>query len=200
MSFYNDIKKLFRGKSSLGFLAIVLVLALALGQYSSEKGIMSETMDQLRGGGSKLLSQNDPQVTGERLAKQRGGNVQPASGPLGTNGGFAQVSGSGSGSNPGIPSSCSQKSQPDPAALLPNDQNNAWSQLNPSGGGNLDGVNLLKAGHHIGIDTVGQSLRNANLQLRSEPANPQLNIGPWNNTTMEPDVMRVPLEVGQGPQ
>ena len=200
MSFYNDMKKLFRGKSSLGFLAIVLILALALGQYSSEKGVMSETMAQLRGGGSKLLSQNDPQVTGERLAKQRGGNVQPASGPLGTNGGFAQVNGSSTGSNPGIPSSCSQKSQPDPAALLPKDQNNAWSQLNPSGGGNLDGVNLLKAGHHIGIDTIGQSLRNANLQLRSEPANPQLNIGPWNNTTMEPDVMRVPLEVGQGPQ
>ena len=88
MSFYNDIKKLFRGKSSLGFLAIVLVLALALGQYSSEKGIMSETMDQLRGGGSKLLSQNGSQVTGEKLAKQRGGNVQPASGPLGTNGGL----------------------------------------------------------------------------------------------------------------
>ena len=72
--------------------------------------------------------------------------------------------------------------------------------MNPSGSSQLSGVNLLKAGYHIGIDTVGQSLRNANLQLRSEPANPQLNVGPWNQTTIEPDVMRVPLEVGQGPQ
>ena len=73
-------------------------------------------------------------------------------------------------------------------------------KLNPSGQGNLDSVSLLKAGYHIGIDTAGQSLRNANLQLRSEPANPQMNVGPWNNTTIEPDAMRVPLEIGQGPQ
>jgi hypothetical protein len=59
---------------------------------------------------------------------------------------------------------------------------------------------MLKAGHHIGIDTVGQSLRNANLQLRSEPANPQVNVGPWNQTTISPDLMRVPLELGVGPQ
>ena len=33
------------------------------------------------------------------------------------------------------------------------------------GAGDLKNVSLLKAGHHIGINTVGQSLRNANLQL-----------------------------------
>ena len=52
------------------------------------------------------------------------------------------------------------------------------------GSGDLKNVSLLKAGYHIGINTVGQSLRNANLQLRSEPANPQLNVGPWNQTTI----------------
>jgi hypothetical protein len=52
----------------------------------------------------------------------------------------------------------------------------------------------------MGIDTIGNSLRNANLQLRSEPANPQANVGPWNNTTIAPDTMRVPLEIGQGGQ
>ena len=105
-----------------------------------------------------------------------------------------------SGVKSGMPSSCSPQSMPDPAALLPKDNNSAWAKLTPSGQGNLDSVSLLKAGYHIGIDTVGQSLRNANLQLRSEPANPQMNVGPWNNTTIEPDVMRVPLEIGQGPQ
>ena len=59
---------------------------------------------------------------------------------------------------------------------------------------------MLKAGHHIGIDTIGQSLRNSNLQVRSEPANPQMNVGPWNQTTIQPDLMRVPLELGCGPQ
>ena len=196
MSLLNDIKKLFSGKNSWLFLAIVLVLGLAFGNYSSSKGLLGENMST---NSQRLLSQHDKSVTGTSLSAQQQGNVQPSA-PLGANGGFAQVSGMEGGSNPGIPSSCSQNSMTDPAALLPNDQNNSWSQLNPSGGGNLDGVNLLKAGYHIGIDTIGQSLRNANLQVRSEPANPQLNIGPWNNTTMEPDVMRVPLEVGQGSQ
>ena len=68
------------------------------------------------------------------------------------------------------------------------------------GGGDLQNVNLLKAGHHVGVNTVGQSLRNANLQVRSEPANPQNNVGPWMNSTMEPDTMRVPLELGCGSQ
>jgi hypothetical protein len=61
-------------------------------------------------------------------------------------------------------------------------------------------VNLMKAGSIIGINTVGSSLRNANLQVRSEPPNPQLNVGPWNNTTIAPDLMRVPLEIGCGGQ
>ena len=190
MSFLNDIKKLMSGKNSWLFLAVVLVLALALGHYSSNKGLLGESMS-----GQRTLP--DTKATGEKLSAQKAGNVQPSA-PLGANGGFAQVSGMGGGANPGIPSSCAQKEMSDPAALLPKDQNSAWSQLNPSGNGSLDGVNLLKAGYHVGIDSVGSSLRNANLQLRSEPANPQLNVGPWNNTTMEPDVMRVPLELGQG--
>ena len=103
-------------------------------------------------------------------------------------------------SMPGIPSSCSQPNIQNPAELLPKDSNSQWAQLNPSGKGELANVNLLKAGYHIGIDTVGQSLRNANLQIRSEPPNPQLNVGPWNSSTIEPDFMRPPLEIGSGAQ
>ena len=82
--------------------------------------------------------------------------------------------------------------------LLPSDQNSKWSDLNPTGGGELVGINLLQAGYHIGIDTIGQTLRNANLQERSEPPNPQISTGPWNQSTIEPDYGRVPLELGQG--
>ena len=103
-------------------------------------------------------------------------------------------------SMPGIPSSCSQPNIQNPAELLPKDSNSQWAQLNPSGKGELANVNLLKAGYHIGIDTVGQSLRNANLQIRSEPPNPQLNVGPWNASTIEPDFLRPPLEIGSGGQ
>jgi hypothetical protein len=103
-------------------------------------------------------------------------------------------------SMPGVPSSCSQPNIQNPAELLPKDSNSQWAQLNPSGKGELANVNLLKAGYHIGIDTIGQTLRNANLQIRSEPPNPQLSVGPWNQSTIEPDFMRVPLELGSGPQ
>ena len=103
-------------------------------------------------------------------------------------------------SSPGIPSSCSKPNIQNPAELLPKDSNSQWAQLNPSGKGELANVNLLKAGYHIGIDTVGQSLRNANLQIRSEPPNPQLSVGPWNQSTIEPDFMRVPLQLGSGGQ
>lgn len=119
-------------------------------------------------------------------------DIDPA-GPLGTNQDYAQVSGVQTNTQ-GLPSS-NQESQ-NPQDLLPRDNNSEWARLNPVGQGDLNDVNLLKAGHHIGIDTVGQSLRNANLQLRSDPPVPQVNVGPWNNTTIEvaKDNTRRPLE------
>ena len=39
-------------------------------------------------------------------------------------------------------------------------------------------------------------MRNANLQLRSEPPNPQVQVSPWMQATIEPDINRRPLEVG----
>jgi hypothetical protein len=88
----------------------------------------------------------------------------------------------------------------DPSELLPLDKNSQWAMLNPSGSNDFKNVNLLKAGYHTGIDTVGSSLRNANLQVRSEPPNPTGKVSPWMNTTIEPDLMRMPLEIGCGPQ
>lgn len=80
--------------------------------------------------------------------------------------------------------------------LLPQDKSSTWASVNPEGQGTLDGKNFLQAGYHIGINTVGQTLRNANLQLRSEPPNPQVQVSPWLQTTIEPDVSRRPMEIG----
>ena len=86
--------------------------------------------------------------------------------------------------------------------LLPTDKNNKWTALNAitnePGGANVP--DLLQAGYHIGLDTIGQTMKNANLQLRSDPYIPKTVVGPWNQSTFEPDIMRVPLEVGVGPQ
>ena len=119
---------------------------------------------------------------------------EPAN-PLGQNSQNAPASGLSTSVN-GLPPSCANKDVVDPKELLPRDSNSEFAKLNPMGAGDLQQVNLLKAGHHIGIDTVGQSLRNANLQLRSEPANPKMDIGPWNNSTISGDSMRRPLEIG----
>jgi zona occludens toxin (predicted ATPase) len=85
-----------------------------------------------------------------------------------------------------------------PIDLLPKDANNKWTSLNNLNGANINMPDLLQAGVHIGLDTVGQSLRNANLQERSDPIIPIVETGPWNKSTIEPDYGRVPLEIGDG--
>lgn len=72
-----------------------------------------------------------------------------------------------------------------PSDLLPQNTLSEWSESHSDPSGILNNVNLLPAGAHLGIDTVGQTLRNANLQLRAEPPNPKMNTGPWNNTTID---------------
>ena len=85
-----------------------------------------------------------------------------------------------------------------PSDLLPTDQNSQWAQLNPINNGNIQTPDLLQAGYHIGLDTIGQTLKNANLQLRSDPIIQKSDVGPWNISTYEGDYGRVPLEIGQG--
>ena len=128
-----------------------------------------------------------------------GGNPQPSQ-PLGQNEVFSNVAGSARTNTYGLPPSCARQPVVDPKQLLPKNNKSQWGKLNPQGEGDLQNVNLLQAGYHIGINTVGQSLRNANLQLRSEPPNPQIAVGPWNTTTIQPDLSRRPLEIGCGPR
>ena len=82
------------------------------------------------------------------------------------------------------------------AELLPQDSNSRWAQAVPSGTGSLQDKNFLNAGFHVGINTVGQTLRNANRQLRSEFPNPQVKVSPWMQTTIDPDINRKPMEIG----
>jgi hypothetical protein len=97
--------------------------------------------------------------------------------------------------NAEAPAGCYPRDQLTPAELLPKDPNSVWAQQNPMGTGSLKGKNFLSAGALIGVNTVGQSLRNANLQLRSEPPNPQVAISIFNVPTIEPDINRRPLEI-----
>ena len=105
-----------------------------------------------------------------------------------------QMVGSGTQMNQ-LPSECYPKDVLSSADLLPRDANSLWAQVSPSGQGSLADQNFLTSGFHIGINTVGQTLRNANRQLRSEPLNPQVKVSPWQQTTIEPDINRRPLEI-----
>ena len=76
--------------------------------------------------------------------------------------------------------------------------NTKWAQANPTGQGMLTDRNFLDAGHHVGVNTVGQTLRNANYNVRSEPPCPQMKVSPWMQSTIDPDIGRKPLEIGSG--
>jgi hypothetical protein len=91
---------------------------------------------------------------------------------------------------------CFPKDQLTADELLPTDNSSLWAQINPSGEGSFKDKNFLQSGYHIGINTVGQTLRNANLQLRSEPPCPQVKVSPWLQATIEPDLGRKPFEIG----
>lgn len=112
--------------------------------------------------------------------------------------GFADLSdmeGPSKFGNAEAPAGCYPRDQLTPSELLPKDPNSVWAQQNPMGTGSLKGKNFLSAGALIGVNTVGQSLRNANYQLRSEPPNPQVAVSVFNQTTIEPDVNRRTLEI-----
>jgi len=94
------------------------------------------------------------------------------------------------------PAGCYPRDQLTPSELLPKDMNSVWSEQNPMGTGSLKGKNFLSAGALIGVNTVGQSMRNANLQVRSEPPNPQVAVSIFNQSTISPDISHRPLEIG----
>lgn len=94
------------------------------------------------------------------------------------------------------PRDCFPKDKLTAEDLLPKDAaNSQWAQVNPAGQGDVKNQNFLTAGYHVGINTTGSTLRNPNLQIRSEPPNPQQKVSPWMQTTIEPDLNRLPLEI-----
>ena len=99
------------------------------------------------------------------------------------------------------PSSCYPQPTLTAQDLLPKEDSAAINEFNiakPAGEGILQGVNMLDAGFHVGVNSIGQSLKNANRQLRAEPPNPQVAVSPWMMSSIGPDLMRRPLEDGEG--
>lgn len=172
--------------NSKSFFNVILVLGIVIVigviyNYNSKKS----TKDNMNNSVTSMDISNS-------IAIAKPGNVVGLVSDDGDNN-FLSVSGLSTNGNTGA---CNQKTA-DPSDLLPKDMNSEWSNVNPANA-DLKNINLLSAGQLIGINTVGSSLRNPSLQERSEPVIPKTNIGPWNNSTIDADVLRRPLEIGTG--
>jgi hypothetical protein len=183
---FKDLKSglgKFFTKERVLILIIFFVLAWALLSYSGSKVNVYDGMHDGSSGNVPVIQQQQKAAVGDF---------------------------SGTVSNPGanmnVPhvtpnTGYSQQSVANPSDLLPQDQNSQWAALNPNtmNQGSVLMPDLLQAGYHIGLDTIGQTLRNPNYQLRSDPIIPKTDTGPWNQSTIEANIS-VPLEIGQGPQ
>ncbi len=191
----KSVKQMLKNRQLCMVLAAVVLLGVVVYLYNVHKHKQTSGMHN---------GHSEPQTEGEE--DQYHGETAPAAGappspamPSGLNSGPGSVSGVQT-VTAGVPQSCLNQQVANPSDLLPRDSNSDFAAGNPRGSGELQNVNLLKAGQLSGIDTVGGTLRNANLQLRSEPPNPRTQVSPWSNSTIEPGLMRVPLELGCGPQ
>ena len=154
----------------LGFIVVVVVLF----RYNTNKSKIMDNMEENKNAAPSVSSE----VVGVSAADR--------------NNNFMAVSGVATQTPQ---NSCNAQPVVNPSELLPNDSNSEWANINPASN-DLKNLNLLNPQEVIGINTVGSSLRNANLQVRSEPAIPKANVGPWNSSTIEPDSFRRPLEIG----
>jgi hypothetical protein len=145
----------------------------------------------------KSVASNDPYVAKSAEMSANMGNIAPYEQDSAT----AEIKEGFAGTNEVSqdPTTCFKRDRLTKDDLLPKDANLKWAQVNPSSIGDITDKNFLTAGYHLGINTVGQSLRNANLQLRSEIPNPQIAVSPWLISTIEPDVRPVSFEIGSAP-
>ena len=174
----------FLNKQKIIAVIVLIVLACGIIVYSGSKSLVVDKMTNStrRYGNVAGNVSSAPVYTPFSTSSAYSLDNAPASNPPNQNNGY--------GLEPVV----------NPADLLPKDENSNWGNLNPIAVNPGDVIipDLLQAGYHIGLDTIGQTLRNANYQERSDPIIPKQQIGPWNQSTIEPDLGRVPLEVGYG--
>ena len=169
-----------KGKNFLNIILLLglIVVAAVLIRYNSNK---SSTKDSMTGSNTNVATRNTNSTPSEIVGANESGENP-----------FMSVNGIASQTPQ---NSCNTQPALNPSDLLPNDKNSEWANINPASN-DLKNLNLLNHNQLIGINTVGSSLRNANLQLRSEIPNPQDAVGPWMISTIEPDLRQNTLEIG----
>ena len=179
---FKDFVKFFKSDNAKWVFVVVVVLLIiwALMSYSNTKNLVKDAMQMQNAANVKPYAQTDLDGQEEAASVDDYKKLMTKEVPASTTG------------------ASGYQLQPvaNPKELLPKDQNSQWAALNPVNNSEPVLPDLLQAGNLIGLDTIGQTLKNANLQLRSDPIIEKQNVGPWNNSTYEADVARVPLEIG----
>ena len=160
--------------------------------YEAASVAPTTTSDYIKNSSVASLAPADPNAAGSGSLNN---TVSPVSGA-----GFGAGASRGAPATP-APATCYPRDRLTADDLLPRDAaNSRWAQMNPAGQGDVGSQNYLTAAYHYGINTIGQTLKNANHQLRSDPPNPQTPVSPWNISTIEYDDRGgKTLEIGGAP-
>jgi len=175
-------------KAHHGTLLFVIIAIVAIFLYISTKNTYSYEGNESESN-VQLYSTTQNNHESRPLSSSNNASIRPAE-PTGMNEVFSSVPGSSVNSGGAIVTNVSSNAL-QPGELLPR-QNNSWGNAGQTV--QIPG-NLLSPTYLAGIDTIGSSLRNPNLQLRSEPPNPQTSVSIWNQSTITPDYLRPPFEI-----
>jgi hypothetical protein len=167
----RGLAKFFTNERLIIFL-VLIVLAVMMFGYGSSKSMITD--------GYSSLGHSNGNETAAEATEAPTQEVAPAAAPVAA----------------GVPS----KAVANPSDLLPNDENSKFSSLNPTSVNTTHGVmapDLLRAGPPLSnLETIGQTLRNSNQSIRSDPSIPKVDVGPWMNSTIESDPHRKSFEIG----
>jgi hypothetical protein len=163
-------------------LAGVVALYVLFTSYSGSKMVTVDKAEELGGTGQMSpLSDQGPYMT---IPHGVGGNAESVQGIQGRTPSSQQTY---------------SESMLSSKELLPKGEIGAsWAAVNPVGSDDFGGQNFLQAGYHSNINVIGiaQTNRNPSYDIRSEMPNPQGKVGPFLNTTIDPDPFKTsrPLE------
>jgi hypothetical protein len=161
----------------LGMVLVGVVVVYSLfSTYSGSKGAVLDKSSELGGSGSQ------PALSGQG----------PFSVSTSSVGGNAVAVGDMQGRTPSSQQTYTQNVLSAGELLPKGEIGAAWAAVNPVGSKDMEGQNFLQAGYHANINIIGisQNNRNPTWDIRSETPNPQSKVGPFLQTTIDPDPFR----------
>jgi hypothetical protein len=154
-------------------LAGVVALYVLFTSYSSSKGALLDKAEELGGlGVPGPLSEQGPSMGSPHAVAGNAASVQGMQ-----------------GRTPASQQTYSATSLSSSELLPKGELGASLAAVNPVGAEDLKGQNFLQAGYHSNINIVGiaQTNRNPSYDIRTETPNPQAKVGPFLQTTIDPD-------------